>query len=218
MLVDDLQIASPTGCTMLQEKHVEIRSGERILIVGESGTGKTLLFRALAGLWPWGAGAVTRPAKQELMYMPRTPYLPPGTLREVLAYPLDGGKFDGKVFEDSLQRLSLERLVPMLDETQRWERELSEDEQQGVAFARVLLHKPPWLLIDEVLDSLDEDSLKRVSDIFANDLRQSAIIHIGRATNDGLFPRVLHLVKDPTLRKLPAAVSDAYAAPAAQPA
>jgi len=211
ILVDDLQIASPTGCTMLAEKHVEIKAGERILIVGESGTGKTLLFRALAGLWPWGAGVVTLPAKQQLMYMPRTPYLPPGTLREVLAYPLASGKFESRMFEDSLKRMSLERLLPMLDQTERWERELSEDEQQGVAFARVLLHEPPWLLIDEVLDSLDEDSLQRVTDVFAKDLRQSAIIHIGRAGNDALFSRVLHLVRDPALRKLPAIVSPASA-------
>jgi putative ATP-binding cassette transporter len=218
ILVDDLQIASPTGCTMLREKHVEIKAGERILIVGESGTGKTLLFRALAGLWPWGAGVVTRPAKQELMYLPRTPYLPPGTLREVLAYPLASGRFENRVFQDSLKRMSLDRLLPMLDKTERWERELSEDEQQGVALARVLLHEPPWLLIDEVLDSLDEDSLHRVTEIFAQDLRQSAIIHIGRARNDALFSRVLHLVKDPALRRLPAAVSHEPVAPATQPA
>jgi vitamin B12/bleomycin/antimicrobial peptide transport system ATP-binding/permease protein len=213
VLIDDLQIASPTGSTILKEKHVEIRAGERVLIVGDSGTGKTLLFRTLAGLWPWGSGSVTRPKAQEFMYMSRTPYLPPGTLREVLAYPLDGGKFEVKVFVDCLQRMSLERLVPMLDTTQRWERELSEDEQQGVAFARVLLHRPPWLLIDEVLDSLDEDGLKLVTDIFSKDLQTTAIIHIGRApAQDGLFSRVLHLVKDPAVGKLAAPVMPAQPA------
>jgi putative ATP-binding cassette transporter len=218
ILVDDLQIASPTGCTMLQEKHVKISPKERVLIVGEPGTGKTLLFRALAGLWPWGAGTVTHPAKQELMYMPRTPYLPPGSLREVLAYPLSVGNFEGKLFEECLKRMSLERLLPVLDIAKRWERELSEDEQQAVAFARVLLHRPPWLLIDEVLDSLDGDSLQRVTGIFDGDLSSTAIIHIGRAGYQSLFPRVLHLVKDPALRRLPAAVPHERAVESVQPA
>src|SRR5580698_4109883 len=92
--VNDLQISSPSGCTLLQEKKVQIKRGERLLIVGESGTGKTLLFRAIAGLWPWGSGTVAYPADEEILYIPRTPYLPPGTLREVLAYPKPSSEFD----------------------------------------------------------------------------------------------------------------------------
>jgi vitamin B12/bleomycin/antimicrobial peptide transport system ATP-binding/permease protein len=201
--IDDLEIASPAGATMLAEKKIEIHAGERVLIVGETGTGKTLLFRALAGLWPWGAGRIARPKGEELLYMPRTPYLPPGTLREVLAYPAATESFAAAAFEKTLVRLKLERLVPMLDVAQRWDRELSEDEQQTVAFARVLLHAPPWVLVDEVLDSLDADARQYVLDIIAEDLQHTGIIHIGRPdAHDHLFSRILHLVKDPTLRKL----------------
>jgi vitamin B12/bleomycin/antimicrobial peptide transport system ATP-binding/permease protein len=201
--IDDLEIASPAGATMLKEKKIEIEAGERVLIVGESGTGKTLLFRALAGLWPWGAGRVTRPRGEELLYMPRTPYLPPGTLREVLAYPASTEKFEAADYGAALARLKLERLVPMLDITHRWDRELSEDEQQTLAFARLLLHAPPWVLIDEVLDSLDEDARQSILDLFGKDLQQTGVIHIGRAeAHDHVFSRVLHLVKDPDLRRL----------------
>jgi vitamin B12/bleomycin/antimicrobial peptide transport system ATP-binding/permease protein len=200
--IENLEIASPSGCTMLQEKDVIIKTGERVLIVGDTGSGKTLLFRALAGLWPWGAGTITHPTTQERLYMPRTPYLPPGTLREVLAYPLRTDTFETGAFSSALTRLGLDQLIPQLDTSQRWDRDLNEDEQQSLAFARVVLHKPPWLLIDEVLDSLEDDALARVIDILTKDLGQSAIIHIGRVDTQKIFSRVLHLVKDTTIRKL----------------
>jgi vitamin B12/bleomycin/antimicrobial peptide transport system ATP-binding/permease protein len=212
--IEDLEIASPAGATMLQEKKVEIKAGERVLIVGESGTGKTLLFRALAGLWPWGAGRVAHPSGEELLYMPRTPYLPPGTLREVLAYPSATEAFEASAYARALVRLKLERLVPLLDVSRRWDHELSEDEQQTLAFARVALHAPPWVLIDEVLDSLDEDARQDILDLFVKDLSHTAVIHIGRAdAHDHLFSRVLHLVKDPTLRRLSAGVPQAALSP-----
>jgi vitamin B12/bleomycin/antimicrobial peptide transport system ATP-binding/permease protein len=179
--IEDLEIASPAGATMLAEKKVEITAGERVLIVGESGTGKTLLFRTLAGLWPWGAGRVTHPRDEELLYMPRTPYLPPGTLREVLAYPAATEKFKPADYANALTRLKLDRFAPMLDLPPRWAREL----------------------IDEVLDSLDDDTRRDMLDLFVKDLPHTAVIHIGRAdAHDQLFSRVLHLVKDPTLRRL----------------
>ena len=110
--IENLEIASPSGCTMLQERKVEVKAGERVLIVGEPGTGKTLLFRALAGLWPWGAGRVSHPKGEELFYMPRTPYLPPGTLREALAYPSGVDKFQAKDYSGALARLGLEASSP----------------------------------------------------------------------------------------------------------
>ena len=208
ILIDDLNIASPNGSIALKEKHVQIKPAERVLIVGESGSDKTLLFRALAGLWPWGSGSITRPASQEFMYLPRTPYLPPGTLRETLAYPLDSSKFNDRVFRDSLERVSQGQLVADLDTVRRWDHELNEDEQQAVAFARVLVHRPPWLLIDEVLDSLDETALKRAADVFATDLKKTAIICIGRArVRDGLFSQELHLLKDSAVPKLSSAAA-----------
>src|SRR6202789_1338439 len=212
--VDDLKISSPSGCTLLQEKKVQIKRGERVLIVGESGTGKTLLFRALAGLWPWGSGTVTHPKDEEILYMPRTPYFPPGTLREVLAYPKPTSDFESKACSDALARVGLERLIPKLDSTERWDRELNEDEQQALASARVLTHKAPWILIDEVLDSLDDVALDRAVDILTKDLAQSGVIYIGRSEAHHMFTRVLHLIMDPTAKKLKAL---GQAAPASAP-
>jgi len=201
--VENLRIASPTGCTLLEDTHVEMLAGERILITGEPGTGKTLLFRALAGLWPWGTGRIKRPKGEDAMYLPRVPYLPPGTLREVLAYPWGVEKFADGAFAPALTRLDLARLVPLLDSTQHWERDLSEDEQHSLVFARGLLHAPRWMIIDEVLDSLDDRARDCVIDVLTKDFQQTGIVYIGRVpARDRLFGRTLRLMKDPGAHRL----------------
>jgi vitamin B12/bleomycin/antimicrobial peptide transport system ATP-binding/permease protein len=196
--ISNLRIVSAAGWDLLKEKNVVVRAGERLLVIGAPGTGKTLLFRALAGLWPWGAGDITHPKDEPIFYLPRgTPYLPRGTLREVLAYPLKVEGFEPGAFAHALGRLGLERLESQLDTTSRWDRELSQDEQTSLAFARIVLQRPLWLLVDDTFGSLDDETLDRVTDVFANELQHTALINIGRAAQarDPFFSRVLHLVK-----------------------
>ncbi|MDB5971250.1 MAG: transporter domain protein [Hydrocarboniphaga sp.] len=198
--IANLKIESPAGRDMLKEQDIVISAGERVLITADAGTGKTLLFRALAALWPWGAGQVTSPAGEQIFYMPRgTPYLPSGTLREILAYPLQVSSFADASYARSLQRLGLERLVSMLDSSRRWDRELSQDEQLSLAFARIVLQAPPWVLIDDAFGSLDDDVLAHVVDVFAKELAHTGVIHIGGSVQgkEAMFSRVLHLVKTP---------------------
>ncbi len=195
--IDGLEIVSAANADKLKEQHVVVKSGERVLVLGAPGTGKTQLFRALAGLWPWGNGRIVRPATEQIFYLPRgTPYMPRGTLREVLAYPLKADNFTDAACKRSLYRLGLERLAPLLDTTQRWDRELSQDEQLSLAVARILLQAPPWVLVDGTFGLLDDDVLEILIDVFNNELKGTAIIHIGGpAQAHPLFTRVLHLVK-----------------------
>ena len=199
--LEHLEIVSSTGCSMLDEEKVEVTPGQHVLVVGEPGSGKTLLFRALAGLWPWGGGRITRPSG--VLFMPRRPYLPPGTLRAVLAYPQSVNDIGADAFTGALERVGLSRLAPMLDRASRWEEELNWDEQQSLMLARLLIHQPRWVVIDEVLDAIDGETRTRALDILSRDLKDAAIIHIGRGKRVGpTFTRFFHLINDPESRRL----------------
>jgi putative ATP-binding cassette transporter len=197
MVIDRLEVEAQGGLDHLKERHVEVKAGERVLIVGERGTNRTQLFRALAGLWPWGGGSVIRPGSESILYFPRgTPYLPRGTLEEVLAYPLAVDRFKEADYLQALARLGLARLAPLAKESRRWDRELSEDEQLALAFARVVLHAPPWLVIDDTFGSLEQETLEHVTDVFSHELKDTAVIHIGTADSiDPWHSRQLHLVR-----------------------
>jgi vitamin B12/bleomycin/antimicrobial peptide transport system ATP-binding/permease protein len=199
--IQGLESVSSAHSDMLRETDVAIEAGARVLILGAPGTGKTQLFRALAGLWPWGNGSITRPQGEQIFYLPRgTPYLPRGSLREILAYPLKSDSFTADAFTRALFRLGLERLAPLLDETRRWDRELSQDEQLCLVFARMLIRMPPWLLLDGTFGALDDDVLELVIDIFSNELKHTAILHVGGPGEaHALFSRTLHLIKAPRM-------------------
>ena len=198
--IHNLEIASPTGSTMLSERHVEVAPGDRILILGEPGTGKSVLFRALAGLWPWGAGRIALPPRQSMMFVPRRPYLPPGSLRAALAYPLPETTYKDSELVDALECCGLKQLTSSLDRESRWDRELSDDDQQCLVFARLPLHKPRWVVIDQALDSLEEHVRERILGVFRDVLADAAIIDIGqRKRHDHVFTHVIHLVKDPKI-------------------
>ena len=197
-IFENLQVATPTGCIVLGERHVEIGLGDHVLIVGEPDTGKTLLFRAIAGLWPWGSGRVALPSSDGVMFMTRQPYVPLGTLRAALTYPSSEIVYKDEELVAALQSAGLNRLSSSLDRIARWERELTDDEQRWLVFTRALLHKPRWLVIDEALESLDDDARKRIIGLCKDQLRDAAIIYIGRPeTKSHFFKRVLHLIKDP---------------------
>ncbi|MER9960502.1 ABC transporter ATP-binding protein/permease [Mesorhizobium sp. M0045] len=194
---EKLEIASPEGCTKLAEPHVEIRAGDRVMITGDPGAGKTLFFRAIAGLWPWGSGRIGMPAGEAPIFVPRTPYFPLGRLREVLNHSGGAAEASDAEISEVLADVGLQRLSSSLDRSARWERELSDDEQRLLAFARLALRRPKWVIIDEALDAFDGPTLRQVLSMLEKRLPDAAILNIGRGQHNArFFRRALTIVKD----------------------
>jgi putative ATP-binding cassette transporter len=125
------------------------------LITGPSGSGKSTLLRAIAGIWPFGRGSF-RLGKGQIAFVPQRPYLPLGTLADVLLYP-NAGKISVPVdLPAVLDELGLGELADELDKAENWSARLSLGEQQGIVFARILLTKPKHLFLDEATSALDE--------------------------------------------------------------
>jgi ABC-type uncharacterized transport system fused permease/ATPase subunit len=152
-----------------------------------------------AGLWRWGIGRVTVPSEQRVMFMPRQPYVPLGTLRAALAYPSAQVSYKDEELAAALRSTGLDRLTSAIDQVERWDKELSFDEQQCLVFTRALLHRPHCVVIDEALDTLDDATQKCIFSLFKDELKETAIINIGRSKEKGhFFTRVLQLIKEPS--------------------
>ena len=209
-----LSVAAPDGRVLVRRADAVIRPGERVLIQGESGTGKSTLFRAIAGAWPWGSGSIRMPERGAAMFLPQRPYLPLGSLRAALAYPAPASAFPEAAMGAALARCGLARLAVRLDEAARWDRTLSLGEQQRLAFARVLLHRPRWIFMDEATAALDEANQDSMMRLLREELPASALVSIGhRPGLDRYHDRVL------TLRAAPggAVLADVPETPPAQP-
>jgi putative ATP-binding cassette transporter len=195
MVLEGIAVASQEGCTRLSEDRVEVRPGDHVLFCGRPGSGKTLFFRAVAGLWPWGKGRILLPKGQAITFIPAMPYVPPGTLREALAYPRDAQEFTEAALIEALEAVGLEKLSGRLSRVGRWERELTADDLRLLSFARLILHKPRWVVIDEALDMLRGNARAQVIAALAKAVPDAAIVTIG-LLNCEFFTRTVKLSLD----------------------
>ena len=152
-----LSLTLPDGRTLLDRQDLTFDSGAWYALAGRSGTGKSTLLRAMAGLWPFGSGQVTYPAAKRL-FLPQRPYFPLGKLRHAVCYPDGATAHSDAAIRDALHACGLGHLEPMLDHEEPWAQRLSGGEQQRLAVARALLVQPDWLFLDEATASLDPGS------------------------------------------------------------
>lgn len=202
LILDNVKVFSPAGCSVLSDARIDIAPGEHVLIGGAPGCGKTSLFRALAGVWPWGAGQIRLPTGS-ICYIPKRPYIPDGSLRDALAYPDPASQYTDDEYRFALEQVGLAQLAPSRDTVARWDHELTAPEQQALAFGRVFLHKPQWVIVDAALETLAAGARRLLVARFRRDLPKSALVSIGDATTpDDVFQRVVRLTLDTTGRRL----------------
>ncbi|QHI98886.1 ATP-binding cassette domain-containing protein [Xylophilus rhododendri] len=157
---------------------LSLNPGERWLVSGPSGSGKSVLFRALAGIWPYGGGRIEHPAGKRLLFLPQKSYVPSGTLAEALTYPQPASAHAPELLRALLHDCRLDALAPRLDEVDNWSLRLSPGEQQRLAFGRAVLHKPDYLFLDEATSALDEESEAAMYALVRERLPQAAVVSI----------------------------------------
>ena len=176
--IQNLSVAQTNGALVIEDPDLVIAPGEKVLIKGESGTGKSTLIRAMAGLWPWGSGSILRPANATVEFMPQQPYMPLGTLRNVLEYPKPETPHSNDDIREAMQKCGLQHLSGRLDEADQWQKILSGGEQQRVAFARTLLKQPDIVIMDEATSALDQLSQARVMAFFEDELKDATLLSV----------------------------------------
>jgi putative ATP-binding cassette transporter len=187
MAAEELTVSLPTGEEIVHASGLAIGPAERVLVTGPSGSGKTSLFRALGGVWPFGAGTIRIPQGAKLLVLPQRPYLPLGTLRGALAYPGPDDAFTPDEIDDVLDATGLSHLREALDETAYWADRLSMGEQQRLSIARALLQKPDWLFLDEATAALDEPAEGMLYRLMLERLPEAAIVSIGHRSSLVVF-------------------------------
>lgn len=176
---EDCSIATPSGAPLVDSFTVAIRPRDRVLVAGDA-TAIAALFKVVAGLWPWGRGRVVLPCDARPFFVPPRTYLPVSPLGDAVSYPAPPGTFDSAAVRAALLRVGLDHLVTRLDQTDNWDGALTIDEQQRLGFARLLLHRPSWIFIQEATDALDTQGEEEMVALLADAFAEATIVMSGR--------------------------------------
>nr|WP_314401316.1 ABC transporter ATP-binding protein/permease [uncultured Aggregatibacter sp.] len=196
VIFQHLSVKSPMGKILIKDLNLTLTQGHSLLIQGQSGVGKTTLLRTIAGLWSYAEGKIFCP-QHNTLFLSQRPYLPQGNLLTALYYPDTTENVDLAKITRVLEQVQLAHLQDRLEQEQDWSRILSLGEQQRLAFARLLLHKPKVAFLDEASASLDEGMEYAMYRLIREELPNTTIISVGhRSTLVPLHQHQLELHTD----------------------
>ena len=196
VIFQHLSVKSPIGKILIKDLNLTLTQGNSLLIQGQSGVGKTTLLRTIAGLWSYAEGKIFCP-QHNTLFLSQRPYLPQGNLLTALYYPDTTENVDLAKITRVLEQVQLAHLQDRLEQEQDWSRILSLGEQQRLAFARLLLHKPKVAFLDEASASLDEGMEHAMYRLISEELPNTTIISVGhRSTLVPLHQQQLELHTD----------------------
>ncbi len=184
--IRSLRLAEPAGKPLLDDFSLRVRRGERVLIHGDADV-TLALFKAMAGLWPWGSGEIGLPNGHDLTFMPQHPYLPHGTLRAVLCYPYAADAFPAASLDRALECAGLAWLAPRLEDTDDWSHALPLRARQRLGLARIFLQQPAWVFLEEALDGFDRKGKAGMLDTLHRELPNLTLLAISRQPDDERF-------------------------------
>jgi putative ATP-binding cassette transporter len=177
--LDQVAINLPNGNCLAKNIKFNLDSGDSILIKGKSGSGKTTLLRTIAGLWHYANGDIYQKDNLSSIFVTQKPYLPIGTLRNAICYPLTENLPNDDKLKQLLAKCSLSNLDGWLDNSADWGSILSIGEQQRVAFCRILINKPDIIYLDEATSALDEETEELMYRLVKTELPNSVIVSVG---------------------------------------
>ncbi len=198
IVIKHLDVELPTGKLQISANDVTIKHGEKVLIKGRTGAGKTTVFRVLSGIWPFGDGEVVLPKGKKIIVLPQKPYFPIGTLADAITYPEPSGTYSREEMVKALQLVGMADYAARLDEEGHWNMMCSGGEQQRLAIARALLYKPDYMFFDEATASMDEPSEMELYTMLNEEAKDATIISIGHRSSLAQFHnRTLFAEKEP---------------------
>jgi putative ATP-binding cassette transporter len=194
LIIRNLTLATPQGRKLIASLNLEVKPGEKVLLKGKSGLGKSTLFRTLSRIWPFYEGTLQIPPPNQMVFIAQSPYLPSGTLRRALLYPQDLVPIEDEKLKLLLAKVDLPYLCDSLDRKDDWQKALSPGERQRLVIIRLLLIQPRWIFLDEATSSLDAENQIQVFKIIHSELPQSTIISIGhRKEIEAFHNKVVHI-------------------------